>query len=587
MAPPEAEPSFDSRPGVFEFGGFSFDASSGELTKNGIRVRLQPQPTRLLELLLRNSGLLVTRDAIQQTLWGDSTVDFELGVNRCIRQLRAALLDDDTPRYIETIPRRGYRFIAAVTPSGAEATPAAAASPKPAVSEASIAVLPFANLSGNPEDEYFSDGLAEEIINALVQIDSLKVISRTSAFAFKGKNEDIRKIAETLHVSTVLEGSVRRSGNRIRVTAQLIRASDGGHLSSQRYDREMTDVFAIQDEISADIAGQLSVRFKAPARAATNLAAYEAVLEGRFHWRKFTPPAFQRALECFGRAVAIDPDYGPAYAGMAETYICMVIDAGVSGREFFPKAAEAARRAIGLDPLEPNALAALALAVQMLDYDWAEAERLFRRARELHGGSHVRNAYATWFLLPRGRFEEAIAECDRMIDQDPLFVAGRTAKSVVLLFSRNYDAAAEWCLRALELDPAFPRAIQCLAYIRGLQGRHAEALELSDRLVTVLGPTHLSLFTAGLANAAAGNDAEAIQAIGQIEELPGGSSGSPTAIGCMYALLGQKQKAIEWLEAAVAHRDPRVIWMNTHPWADSLRAEPRFRALLRAMNFSR
>jgi TolB-like protein/Tfp pilus assembly protein PilF len=517
-------------------------------------------------------------------------VDFELGVNRCIRQLRAALLDDgDTPRYIETIPRRGYRFIAAVTRSRAEATQvvAAAAPSKPAVSEASIAVLPFANLSGNPEDEYFSDGLAEEIINALAQIDGLKVISRTSAFAFKGKNEDIRKIAETLHVSTVLEGSVRRSGNRIRVTAQLIRASDGGHLSSKRYDREMTDVFAIQDEISADIAGQLSVRFNAPARAATNLAAYEAVLEGRFHWRKFTPPGFQRALKCFGRAVAIDPNYGPAYGGMAETYLYMVIDAGASGREFLPKAADAARRAIGLDPLEPNALAALAVVVEMLDYDWAEAERLFRRSRELHGGSHVRNAYASWFLLPRGRFEEAIAECDRMIDQDPLFVAGRTAKATALLFSRNYDTAAEWCLRALELDPAFPRAIQGLAYIRGLQGRHAEALELSDRLLAVLGPTHLSLFTAGLANSAAGNGAATIQAIDQIEELPGGSSGSPTAIGCMYALLDQKQKAVEWLEAAVAHRDPRVIWMNTHPWVDGLRAEPRFQALLRTMNFSR
>ena len=231
---------------IFRFGLFEFHTGRLELVSQSVRIGLQRQPARLLLLLLESAGELVSRDTIQELLWRDgTTVDFELAVNRCVRLLRIALGDDiASPRYIKTIPRMGYCFIAPVSMSPTEVTakslvPAAprAVAPEGSPRHPSIAVLPFANLSGNPEDEYFSDGLSEEIINALTQLPGLKVIARTSAFAFKGRNEDIRTIAETLGVSNVLEGSVRRAGNRIRVTAQLIHADDGVHISSRRYDR--------------------------------------------------------------------------------------------------------------------------------------------------------------------------------------------------------------------------------------------------------------------------------------------------------------------------------------------------------------
>jgi TolB-like protein len=240
----------------------------------------------------------------------------------------------------------------------------------PAISDEqppSIVVLPFADFSGDGRDEYFGDGLAEEITNALVQIPGLRVIARTSAFAFKGRNEDIRGIAETLGVSHVLEGSVRRSGARIRITAQLIQATDGSHLTSKRYDREAADVFAIQDEISADVASQLKMRLTLPKRTEVSAAAYEAYLEGRFHWYKFTPPSFSKAFACYRRAVTLQPDYAQAHTGIAEFYIWMSIEAGTPPLTTLPEAAAAARRALELDENAADAHTVLGEVAAMLN----------------------------------------------------------------------------------------------------------------------------------------------------------------------------------------------------------------------------
>jgi TolB-like protein len=273
---------------VFRFGEYEFNGATTKLTKHGTNIRLQGQPARLLQLLLSRAGEAVTREEIRELLWSDgTTVDCEIGMNRCIRQLRMALLDDtDAPRYIKTLPRLGYSFI---TPVAQKQTRSETAGSKPDDSSRSIVVLPFANLTSATEDEYFCDGLTEEIINVLAQNPDFKVIARTSVFAFKGKNDDIRRIAETLGVSNVLEGSVRRSGSRIRVTAQFIHAADGTHISSTRYEREMHDVFTLQDEIAADIADQFKGHLTARERPVTDLAAYHAFLEGRFHFHKALP----------------------------------------------------------------------------------------------------------------------------------------------------------------------------------------------------------------------------------------------------------------------------------------------------------
>jgi TolB-like protein/Tfp pilus assembly protein PilF len=502
---------------------FEFNMATAELAKSGIGIRLQPQPARLLQLLLSKAGELVTRRAIQELLWSDgTTVDFEIGVNRCVRQLRAALLDDSgTPRYIKTVPRVGYCFIASI----ATATALASVDVDPRNSEQhpSIVVLPFSNLSNAPDDEYFSDGLTEEIINTLAQIPGLKVIARTSAFAFKGRNEDIRDIAGTLGVNTVLEGSVRRAGSRIRVTAQLIVAADGTHLSSKRYDREITDIFAVQDEISADIAEHLKLRLSLRKRPATNVAAYQAYLEGRYHWQKFTPERLTKAFDCFQQAIAIDPDYSPAYIGLAMYYIGMAIDYVASPRDVMPKAAAAARRALELDETAADAYAALGDAALMLDFDWATAAQHFRRAMELNLVSQLRIGYALWFLIPQGRPEEAVAECDRVNEYDPLLLGAGSSKATVLLLERNYEEAAELCLRALHLDPDYQMALQIITYARAFQRRFEEAQALAERLIRVRGRSYTALFALGTIHAMAGDRAAAHRVLEEIKGLPGGA----------------------------------------------------------------
>src|SRR6202167_2591304 len=454
---------------MFQFGVFRFDSEMLELTMNGRRIPLQLQPARLLGLLLSSAGELVKREVIQESLWRDgTTVDFEVGVNRYVRQLRIALRDDAvSPRYIKTIPRLGYCFIAPIaqTPS---TTPAE--KQEPSSSDSSIVVLPFANLSGNPEDEYFSDGLAEEITCTLAQIEGLRVIARTSAFAFKGRNEDIREIAKILRVRHVLEGSVRRSAARIRVTVQLIHGPDGSHRMAKRYDREMTDVFALQDEISADIAAQLRVSL-APRQSTVNLPAFEAYLEGRFHWRKYAPAEFEKAIKCFQRAVSVDPGYAQAYTGIAQSRICLTTEAGAPALEMLAAAAAAARRALDLDPRDAEAHAALGQTAAMLDYDWRAAEKHFKQALTLDAAPYVRLAYAIWYLLPHGRMAEAIAETDRVGGEDPLHLVGRLARAIALVFSGDQEGAREACLRVLEMDAAFPRALQCLSFVAGHQGR--------------------------------------------------------------------------------------------------------------------
>ena len=316
---------------TIRFGVFELDLRTRELRKAGRKVQIQEQPLCVLVSLLERPGELVTRDELRQKLWqSDTFVDFDTGLNKAIGKIREALADSAaSPRFVETLPKRGYRFIAPIEKlapersaprTGLEQTGAKTAEKAPA-----IAVLPFVNMSTDKEDAYFSDGLSEEIINALTKLPGLRVIARTSAFRFRGE-QDLRKVGEALQVGTVLEGSVRKAGNRLRITAQLIDVADDSHIWSERYDREMTDVFAIQDEISAAIVDQLKVSLgghPAAKRPIPKLAAYEAVLEGRHHWYRFAPADLTKALECFERAVAIDPGYAEAHVGLAHYYVVL------------------------------------------------------------------------------------------------------------------------------------------------------------------------------------------------------------------------------------------------------------------------
>jgi TolB-like protein len=333
------------------FGTFELDPESGELRKQGLKVKLQEQPFQILQILLEHPGKVVTREDLQQRIWpSDTFVDFDHGLYNAIKKLREALGDSaDTPRYVETLSRRGYRFVAPVSGPAAEAPSAA----PPAASQNSIAVLPFLNLSAEAENEFFADGITEEIINALSQIDRLHVVARTSAFSFKGKHIDLRIIGEQLNVRTILEGSVRKSGNNLRITAQLVNVADGYHLWSERYDREMKDIFQVQDEIARSIVERLRVslegrREEPLVRAGTkNLEAYQLYLKGRGMLYQ-RGAAMLRAAKCFERAVALDPDYAIAWAGLADAQTVLGYYGVVPPAESVPKAREAARRAVAL-----------------------------------------------------------------------------------------------------------------------------------------------------------------------------------------------------------------------------------------------
>ncbi len=333
-------------------------------------------------LLLSRSGDLVTRVTIRQALWPDGTnVDFDIGMNRCIRQLRAALDDDvASPRYIKTVPRIGYRFIAAVSKDGDEVRRVERRETQSvsATRQTSIAVLPFANLSDDhPGDEYFSDGLTDDIINVLAQISALRVTARTSYFAFRGKNEDVRKIGASLGVANLLEGSVRRSAEHVRVTVQLLDATDGSHRWSKRYDRKLTNVFELQDELSADVAQQLRVHLGLVKQATLNFDAYQAYLEGRFNCHKYTPPAFAKASACFERAITLDPEYGSAYSGVAQCAVALVTEGGAPALELLPKASAAASHSLRLNSNDSEAHAVMGQIAAIQDCDWTSAERHF------------------------------------------------------------------------------------------------------------------------------------------------------------------------------------------------------------------
>jgi tetratricopeptide (TPR) repeat protein len=387
-------------------------------------------------------------------------------------------------------------------------------------------------------------------------------------------------------VSHVLEGSLRRAGNRIRVTAQLIHAADGTHLSSKRYDRELTDIFAVQDEISADIARQLQFQLGVARHRVTNLPAYEAYLEGRFRWHKYAPAEFAKGLQCFERAVAIDCGYAAAHTGIAQCCLGLVTEGGAPALEFLPRAAAAAHRALELDAGDAEALATVGQISVMLDYDWAAAGQRFQRALDLNPSPYVRMAHAIWYLIPRGRTTEAVAEGGWVVAQDPLHLTGRQVHAAALMFAGDYDKAAEVSLRILEIDDSFPKAIQTLSLIRGYQERFDEGIALAERLAQIVGRSYASLYTLAQAHALAGHLGLARRLLRELENLPGSAQGCAARIGLLYGLLGEPDAAFEWLERAIQQHEPTVLWMRAQRRMDCLRPDPRFSTMIAKLNLS-
>jgi serine/threonine-protein kinase len=454
-------------------------------------------------------------------------------------------------------------------------TPTAAAAP-------SIVVLPFANISRNPDDEYFSDGLAEEIINALAQIPGLKVIARTSAFAFKGQHTDIRKIAEVLGVTTVLEGSVRRSGTRIRITAQLITAADGTHLWSQRYDREMADVFDVQDEIAHAIASALQVKLDLRSAGHTpSLPAYDAFLRGRYHLFKFTPESWRRAKECFEEAIRLDALWAQPLATLGLGYLVAEANGLENLRVAAPRIRALAEQALALEPSDPEPRYLLGSVAAAHDYDWAEALRQFRASfagRTVSADAHW--AYGSLYLQPLGRHQESVAEMKLAVEPDPLNVPWRAVLGSHLVHAHMYDEALEELQKALDMDPRNLVALHVLTEAYMATGPVDQAVAAAEQAHAVA-PWHGNIVAtfAGLL-AQVGQAARGEELMRQL----GDTDTNPFARVFYHVLRSEIDAAADWYEKAIEQRELFALICAAAPMTKPLRESARWPRLARLMN---
>lgn len=575
----------NSSQGNIHFGDFNVDLRSGELHKHGIRIKLQVQPFQVLQVLLDHAGEVVSREELQKRIWpADTFVDFDQGLNNAVKRLREALVDDaEKPRFIETLPKRGYRFIGHIQqPPDGSRTAAVPATP---VTVDSIVVLPFISMSADPEDEFFADGIAEEIINALAQIKELHVVARSSAFSFKGRHVDPRIIGEQLNVRRVLEGSVRRADNRLRITVQLINAADRYHLWSERYDREIKDVFEIQEEIARSIAERLKLTLEGDqserlVKAGTrSLEAYQLYLKGRaLLYRR--GGAIPQAAECLDRAVKLDPDYALAWAGLADTYTTLGYYGLRPPKACVLKGMEAARRAVALGPSLAEAHTALAIACLMGAWDKTDAEREFLHALELNPKYIQARAWYAFFYLQfaADHLEEGVAQAKLAVEADPLSSYAHTILGFTYTFAGRYADGVRECQRGVELDSASYLARGCLLVSLHFSGRFDEAVAAGESALAISGrhPWTMALLAATFADWGKPADAEAIYA----EMVARARRGymQPCTLALAAAAAGFKDDALRHAREAFEIRDPMSQMFFSRNWPDSarLRADLRF-----------
>jgi eukaryotic-like serine/threonine-protein kinase len=518
-----------------------------------------------------------------------------------VRRLR-----DEVPPVLERVVERSLarlpadRFPSAAALADALASPAMW-SPLPEGTplvegrrtDRSVAVLPFASLSPDPENEYFADGMTDELINAFAKVKGLHVVSRTSVFAYKGKPEDARAIGARLQVRSVLEGSVRRSGRRLRVAAQLINVADGFLLWSDTFDREMEDIFAIQDEISRAIAGALEVKLFGPQQqvlvkpSTDNLEAYTLFLKGRHFWNRRTEQALWRGLDFFQEAIKLDRNYAQAYAGVADSYAILGFYSALPPNDAFPRAKAAAFQALASDPALAEAHPALAYVEMYHDWNWAAAEKEFRLAIELNPGYATAHQWYGNYLAVLGRFDESIAEFGKAVALDPLSPLKVAALGWGYYFARRFDEAVVQCRRALELDPGYVVALVWLGLVLQELGAHDEAITEFEEAVRLSGRNVACIGALGHARAVAGKTAEARESLRELMDLGARRYVSPYDIGMIHLGLGGPDRGLSWLERAYSDRDHQMVFLQVDPRLDAFRSSPGLGRLIDRMGFGR
>lgn len=531
---------------LLRFGVFELNLKTGELHKGGTRINLQPQASKVLALLASRAGQVITRQEIEQHLWGDKTtfVDFNQGVNFAISRIRAVLGDDaETPRYVETLSRRGYRFISPVQKR-----------------RLMLAVLPFQNLNHDPEQDYFSDGLTEEMITQLARLypQRLGVIARTSIMKYKSTEKSAHEIGQELGVDYILEGSVRRSGQRVRVAAQLISVSDETHLWAEAFERHLRDVLASQNDIAQAIASGIGLKLtpEEQARLACarpiNPEAHEAYLRGLHQFRKLTREGAEKAIAHFQEAVRKDAGYALAYVGLTEAYIALTTFY-LSPLEIMPKAKAAAMKAVELDENLAEAHASLGLVKLFFDWDWAGSENEFKRALALNSNLVEAHIGYAGFLTTQGRQEEAFLETRKAQELDPLPVYSRGEGLWHFYAFRQYEESIQQCQKAAELEPNFFLSPCIMAWALVEQGRFAEAIVAAER-ARQLSDSPFALTGLGFVYAKAGDKHKADRIVQELKELSRQRYVCAYQVAVVYAALGEKEHALDWLDKAYSER---------------------------------
>jgi len=458
----------------------------------------------------------------------------------------------------------------------------------------SIAVLPFRNMSADPEQEYFCDGMAEEIINALTHVENMCVIARTSAFAFKDKHEDVREIGKKLDVETLLEGSVRKAGNRLRITAQLVKVADGSHLWSERYDRDMEDVFAIQDEISLAVVDNLKVKLLGKEKASLlkryteDIEAYNLYLKGNYYWQMLTIEGFDKAIECFEQAFKKDPHYALAYTGLASVYWISSYFGNVPPNEAYPKAKEYAKKALEIDNTLAEAHASLGIINMNYDWNWKVAEREFKQALQLNPNYVLTHMWYSFLLIFTERNEEAIAEAKRSQELDPISVFINTNVGLVFLYGGRYDEAIEVLQMTIAMNPNyfFSRNLLGLAY-RG-KSMIEEAIAEYEKAFDVSGGTPRAVMALATTYYEFGEKAKADKLFDSLKQRQRDEYVPPTFFYFIHLARGDQDQAFEWLERAYNEHDSFLPWFRVFP-IDRYRIpdEPRFTTLLKKIGLEK
>ncbi len=627
------------------------DLRTSELWKQGRKIKLQEQPCRILAILLEQRGEVVTREELRKRLWSDDTfVDFDHSLNTAIMRLREALSDSsDCPRFIETLPRHGYRFIAPVeevADSGQERREDAGSRSTPEFSVAvpqsspakifvpgdvepesrprrirtrralvlgsvllgigfrflrtgaeanlsrnpirSMVVLPFENLSGDKDQQYFTDGMTDELIAHLAKIRSLRVISRTSSMEYKGTHKTLSEIARNLNVDAVVEGTVLRSGDRVRITAELVQVSTDRHLWAETYESQLGDVLALQSRVASAIVNEIRINLtpeeqqRLASTRSVSAEGYEDYLKGRYYWNKRSQQGLTKAIEYFQLATEKDPHYALAFAGLADCYsiIGSAIVGTVPSQDVAPKAKAAALRALELDDTLAEAQTSLATVRFNYDWDWPGAAQGFQRSIELNPSYATAYQRYSLYLMAMGRTKESLAQMNRARELDPLSISMSFSLGWRLYMAHQYDQAIEQLQNTLDMDPNFalPRMVLGQAYEQ--KGAYPQALAELQKAISASHDSPQMLGALGHFYGASGNRSAAEKVLAQLMEQSKKQYVSPFYVAIVYAGLSENDKALDWLEKAYKDRSNAIVFSKVDPQLDALRSSPRFKSLL-------